>query len=412
MSPGADARGGASEWTVGWRIVLACAVANGTGVSLLFYVFSMFLLPMSAELGISRTEAGIIQALVVTAAFGAPLIGRLTDTLGFRPVYVATTMVLGLTGIAQGTLIDSALWLGASVAVAAFVGAGNSSITLTRPVNAHFRLHRGLALGLVGVGVSVTAILVPPLLHVIIQDHGWRRGFITLAGFALLVGLPLTLLLMPRAAATARIERHLALGGIDRSFLKSPDFWLLAGANFLINIAISGAISQMAPMIQERGLGAATAALAVSAFAAGQFIGKLGGGWLLDRFEPRLVSALLILVPATGYILLLTGGGMAWLAVLAAGLIGIMQGADIDIFAYLTARRFGFENYGTIFGSLHALGWIGNVAGILIFSISFDQLGSYAPAQGLALVVLTLGSLLFGPLRLAPEPTRSASGPR
>ena len=25
------------EWTGGWRIVLACAVANGTGISLLFY---------------------------------------------------------------------------------------------------------------------------------------------------------------------------------------------------------------------------------------------------------------------------------------------------------------------------------------------------------------------------------------
>jgi len=36
-----------SEWHLGWRIVLACAVANGTGVSLLFYCFSLFLIPMS-----------------------------------------------------------------------------------------------------------------------------------------------------------------------------------------------------------------------------------------------------------------------------------------------------------------------------------------------------------------------------
>ncbi|WP_088310974.1 MFS transporter [Novosphingobium sp. B 225] len=393
-----------SEWTVGWRIALAAAIANGTGVSLMFYVFSMFLIPMSAELGMTRSETGIIQSLVVTAALGAPLIGRLTDTLGFRTVYVTTALILGLTAIAQGTVINNATLLGISVAAAAFFGSGNSSITLTRPITAHFSKHRGLALGLVGIGVSITAIIFPPLLHFIIEDYGWRAGFLTLAGFGLGIGLPLTLLIMPRTAATARIDRHVALAGVDLSFLKTRDFWLLAGANMLIGIATSGAISQMSPMIQERGLSAAVAALAVSAFAAGQFIGKLVGGWFLDRFEPRRVAALLIMVPATGYVVLLAGGSMAWLAVFAAGLIGLLQGADIDIFAYLTSRRFGFQNYGTIFGSLHALGWIGNVGGILVFSASFDRLGSYAPAQALALVTLLLGSLLFWPLRLAPDP--------
>jgi predicted MFS family arabinose efflux permease len=197
--------------------------------------------------------------------------------------------------------------------------------------------------------------------------------------------------------------------GVDWSFLKNRDFWLLAGANMLIGVATSGAISQMSPMIQERGLSAGIAALAVSAFAAGQFAGKLSGGWLLDRFEPRLVAALMIVVPASGFLLLLLGGQMAWVAVLAAGLIGLLQGADIDIFAYLTARRFGLDNYGTIFGSLHTVGWIGNVGGIMLFSNSFDRLGSYGPAQVLALIILALGSALFWPLRLPAEmPKREA----
>lgn len=173
-----------SEWTVGWRIVLACAIANGTGISLTFYVFSMFLLPMSAEFGMTRSQAGIVQMLTVFAAIGAPVIGRLTDTMGFRTVFLVCAAILGLTGIVQGTLVDSVYWLAASVAVAAFFGAGNSSITLTRPINAHFRRFRGRALGLVGVGVSVTAVLVPPLLHEVIVNYGWRTGFLALAGLA------------------------------------------------------------------------------------------------------------------------------------------------------------------------------------------------------------------------------------
>lgn len=398
-----------SEWAVGWRIVLASAIANGTGVSLLFYTFSMFLVPMSQELGISRAEAGIMQSLVVTAALGAPLVGRLTDTLGFRPVYVFCTLVIGLAGIAQGTLIDSALWMGASVALAAFFGSGNSGITVTRPVNAHFRRHRGFALGLVGVGVSITAIVVPPLLHVLMVDHGWRAGFLGLAGLGLLVGLPLTVLLMPHKAATERRERHAHLTGeSDRAFLRTRDFWLLTGAGMLMNVAIAGAISQMAPMIQAEGVSAANAAIAISAFAMGQFVGKLGGGWLLDRYEPRKVAILMIMVPASGYLVLLLGSGVTMLAILAAGLIGLMQGADIDIYAYMTARRFGYDNYGTIFGTLHAFGWIGTVIGIMLFASSYDRLGSYAPAQIMGLITLALGAALFVPFRLDPPEERSA----
>lgn len=393
------------EWRTGWRIVLASAVANGTGISLTFYVFSMFLIPVSEEFQLTRSETGLIQALGVTAAFGAPLIGRFTDTLGFRTVFVFCALVLGLIGIAQATLIESVWWFAASVAFAAFVSTGNSSITLTRPVTAHFRRYRGRALGLVGAGVSVTAMALSPLLHEVIQDHGWRAGFLALALLGLGIGLPLALLLMPREAALARISREEAAQGADWSFLKLRQFWLLALANILIGVATSGAISQMAPMIEEEGLSAAIGAAAISAFALGQLAGKLAGGWLLDRFEPRRAAALLIVVPACGFAFMLLGHGVVWLALIAAGLIGFLQGADIDIFAFFTARMFGHQHYGTIFGVISATGWIGAIGGILLFSGSYDRLGSYAPVQGLAMGILALGAALILLLRRqAAEP--------
>lgn len=390
-----------NEWRQGWRIVLACAIANGTGISLVFYVFSMFLIPMSAEMGMTRTETSVIQALVVTAALGAPIIGRLTDLWGFRSVYLVCALVLGLTGIVQGTLVSDPWMLGVTVAVSALFGSGVSGITLTRPINAHFDRFRGRALGLVGIGVSITAFLVPPLLHEIIVAYGWRAGFISLAGIGIGIGIPAVMLLMPREAATARVKRVPGQGfKADWSFLGNRDFWLLAASNALINVATAGAVSQMSPMIQDEGLSAGTAALAVSVYAAGQFVGKLGGGWLLDHFEPRRVSSLMILVPASGFAVLLAGDGMVLPVLAAVGMIGLLHGADIDIFAFFSARRFGIERYGAAFGAVSAIGWGGTVCGILIFGSSFDRFGSYAPAQVLALILLALGAMLFLPLRL------------
>lgn len=390
-----------SEWRIGWRIVLACAIANGTGIALVFYVFSMFLLPMAAEMNLSRSETSMIQALVVTAALGAPVIGRLTDLWGFRTVYLLCALVLGLTGIVQGTLVNDPWMLGLTVAISALFGAGASGITLTRPINAHFVRYRGRALGLVGIGVSITAVLVPPLLHEVIVNYGWRAGFISLATIGLCIGLPAVMLLMPREAAVARVERVPGQSRkADWSFLGARDFWLLAASNVLINVATSGAVSQMSPMVQDEGLSAGTAALAVSIYAMGQFAGKLGGGWLLDHFEPRRISSLMIIVPTTGFAILFAADGMLIPALVAVGMIGLLHGADIDIFAYFAARRFGIERYGAVFGVLIGIGWIGTVGGILAFGASFDSFGSYAPVQGLSLILLAIGALLFLPVRL------------
>lgn len=397
-----------NEWRVGWRIVLACAIANGTGVSLVFYVFSMFLLPMAAEMKMSRSETSLIQALVVTAALGAPVIGRLTDLWGFRTVYLLCAVILGLIGIVQGTLVSDPWLLGVTVAVTALFGSGVSGITLTRPINAHFVKYRGRALGLVGIGVSVTAVLVPPVLHEVIVTYGWRAGFISLALIGLGIGLPAVMLLMPREAALARVEKVPGQNRTaDWSFLSHRDFWLLAASNAIINVATAGAVSQMSPMIQAEGLSAGIAALAVSIYAVGQFAGKLGGGWLLDHFEPRRISSLMILVPTTGFAILLAGEGMLVPVLVAVGMIGLLHGADIDIFAYFSARRFGIERYGAVFGALHGLGWIGTVGGILVFGSSFDAFGSYDPAQGLSLVLLAIGALLFLPVRLPPPEPRA-----
>lgn len=388
------------EWLLGRRIVLACAIANGTGIALLFYTFSMFLIPMSTDVGISRSDAGLIQSLIVTAVLGAPVIGRLTDLFGFRVIFTVCTLILVGVALAQAFWISGFWSLAATVLVAGFIGGGSSSVALTQPINAHFRKYRGRALGLVGIGVSLTTIVVPPFLQLVIAEN-WRWGFLMLAGLSGLVGLPAVLLLMPREVGR-RPVRHRGAGlPHDWSFLRIRDFWLLAVANMIAGITTGGAISQLAPMIAEHGLSAATAALGVSFFAAGQFVGKLGGGYLLDRFEPRRMAILMTLIPSMGFVVFSQADpGMAALVLAACAMIGALSGADVDIYAYFVARRFGLARYGSVFGALHGLGWVGTVIGITLFSGAFTRFGSYAPAQYLAIALLGVAATLLAPVRL------------
>lgn len=390
-----------SEWTQGWRIVSSMAIANATGISLMFYTFSMFLIPIADELKLSRGEIGLVQALIITAAVGAPILGRMADRLGFRPVFIGATLSLTAIQVVLAQLVDNLAGLAWAIALSGLIGGGATAVLLTRPISAHFRLHRGKALGLVAAGASLSTMFVPPILDTIIAVHGWRTGFLALALIASVIGLPLALVLLPRSAAVARSGPLASgIGAPGPSFLKERDFWLLVGANMLAALSISGTISQLSPMVQDEQLSAQTAAFALSLFAAGQFAGKLFGGWALDRFEPRAVAVIMTVLPATGFLIFLGETGIAWPILLACVLIGVLQGAEVDIFAFFIARRFDIDQYGTIFGALHGFGWIGTALGITAFGFTFDRFGNYAPIQLGAVILLALSTVLFLPIRL------------
>ena len=401
MSGPASTTAEPGEWTAGWRIVAAAALANATGISLLFYTFNLFVLPLAADLHLTRSQGGAIQTMIVAAALGAPVIGRLADRLGFHLLFLACTLAMVGTELVLWRWGNSFAALALGTALIGFIGGGSASVLLTRPVNAHFTRYRGLALGLVGTGISLTTIFVPPWLESVISHQGWRAGYLVLAGISLVLGLPAVLALMPRTASTRGAQPTAA--PTDRDYLRDRDFWLLVGANVCASIATAAAISQLSPMLQERGLTAAAAALGISSFAGGQLIGKLGGGWLLDRFEPRRIAVLLNVVPTLGFVLLLTQHGSFVPLMIAVGVIGVLQGADIGIFAYFIAHRFDVARYGAIFGALHGIGWIGTALGVFGAAQSYDLFKGYWAAQLAAIGLLLLAALLISLTRLAPR---------
>ena len=169
-----------------------------------------------------------------------------------------------------------------------------------------------------------------------------------------------------------------------------------------MGLATAGFVGQLSPIIQEEGFDAATGALAVSVFAIGQFIGRLGGGFLLDHFRAQTVALVFTIIPGSGFLLLLLTDQVYWAAILAAAMIGLQQGVELDLFAYFVARRFPIAQYGTIYGALHGFSWIGNGVGIIGVGLLHDSLGSYSLAQGIGMAALTLGAVLVWMVHL-PE---------
>jgi MFS family permease len=174
----------------------------------------------------------------------------------------------------------------------------------------------------------------------------------------------------------------------SREAWHSGAFWLMVGAFFLQSVGFHGYYLHLVPLLTDHGVSAQSAALVLSLGAVGATLGRVGGGYLLDRFFAPYVAVCFFCGSALG-IFLLWSGAVGGLAFVAAFLGGLGVGAELDIIAYMVSRYFGLRAFGEIYGYVFAAFTLGGVIGPPLMGVGFDSTGSYSPVLG-GFVVTTL----------------------
>jgi hypothetical protein len=89
-------------------------------------------------------------------------------------------------------------------------------------------------------------------------------------------------------------------------------------------------------------------------------------------------------------------------ALIAAPLVGLGLGAEVDLVAYLSSRYFGLRSYGAIFGTIWAVFGVSGGLGAYLMGFGFAKTGSYVvPLSGFfcAAVLAAILILMLGPYR-------------
>lgn len=379
------------------------------------FTFGVFVRAVTEDLHIGRgTFASAMLATNWIGAASGPVIGWLLDRYGARRVLLVGVVLFAAATAMQSYITSSLLVLYLLFALKNLMSAAQSPVPYAFAVSKWFDRRRGLALGIALAGVGLGTSVVPLVAAYLTAHYGWRTAYVGLGVLVLLLGgLPALLLIrepneqertavLPVAAGT--------LPGYDFiTVLKGGRFWVLAFAFLLGVVALNGIITQIVPILMDRGmpLQTATRDLAVSGIAA--LLGRIASGWCVDRYHGPYVASVFFSLPMIGVLIFASGAGEPW-PLLGALLCGVALGAEIDLMGFFVSRYFGLKAYGKIYGTMFGIFAGATGVGPFISGYSYDRWHSYLPAYALYVVVLAVACVIFLPLGEYPFPAHSRRG--
>ena len=388
----------------GWWMVAVSIVGLAFSLpTLLVYPFGVFAKPLAAAFQTSRGSIALAASLLdLVATFTLPGAGRLVDRYGARRVIVPSLLALVacLVGL---SFLQPPLWrLYALYGAAGLLASATAPVTYGRVMANWFDRRRGLALGLSSAGVGIGAFIAPTLAQFLIGRFGWRAAYLGLAATPLLIALPAVAIFLrgtpeevglrqdgAAAPSTPALRKGPAAGMTVREALLTLRFWRLCFIFFGVGACVQGGVAHLAPLLTDRGVSGQSAALAASLFGVASIAGRVGNGYLLDRFFAPHVAAALFAGGAAG-VALLWSGVAGYAPFLAALLLGLAMGGEADVMPYLISRYFGMRSMAELYGCAFGAFTFGVATGRALFGAGFDATGTYQTPLACAFVVLVL----------------------
>ena len=400
----------------GWWGALTAALGLFLNTAtIIVFSFGFFARAMGQEFHAGRGKISLAFTIHnLTSALCIPLAGRLVDHYGPRRVLLPFTALLGSI-LASSWLLSAAIWhLYVFYFALGVVSGGAGAMPYTQVVSHWFDRHRGLAISVMMLGMGLGAIVIPSVSQRLVATFGWRLAYTVFGLSIVLIPLPVVAAflkerpenmgLLPDGTGEAHVSTPVAANDIGLTLheaVHTPEFWTMACVLFLVTASVHACFIHLPAILTDRGSSGQLAALASSLFGVGLFIGRVGCGYLLDQFFAPRVAALLFGAVAIG-IAFLGLGHAIWSACIAAVLVGLGIGAEVDIIAYLTSRYFGLRSYGAIFGWIWAVFGVSGGLGAYLMGFGFDKTGTYVvPLIGFfcAAALATLLIVRLGPYR-------------
>lgn len=359
--------------------------------------------PVCDELGFSRAEFSFYRTIItLVATFLMPVYGRLIRKIGVKKVMLFCAVGMPIVTFAYS--FSTQIWHFYLIAfINGFFLNGLSFMSVGILISNWFDDKQGIATGLAYAGSGIGAAIMAPIVGQIVVSMGWQSVYRVIGVIVLAITLPTVLFLIKEKPEQMGLKTYKdkskksddieitkdtkpAFEGITlKQSLKTPTFWMLLIAIFLLAIMAAAPNVHSVPYLTDIGYSTAFAASIVSAIMIMLTVAKIILGVFFDKFGSLagsiFLSACCVIYPILA--LAASNPSIPWIYAVFYGMAS--SGASIPI-AILVSKYFGSLEYATIFSVFSMVSTLGQSFGAPVMGAIYDNTGSYYGAWIMPLV--------------------------
>jgi|TARA_B100000315_G_scaffold260434_1_gene321827 MFS family permease len=385
----------------GWRIVAAIFVILTFCSGLGFYNHTVMLQALSAERQFPITVTSTAVSLFfITAGVSGLLVARFIEWFDIRITLVCGGIVAGLSLAAIGR-VGSVFELYAVYIVFGIGFSASGLLPGTTLVTRWFEKRRAVALAIASTGLSVGGVLITPLSAELIGSVGISKATPWLGAAYILGTVPVCILLVRAFPEDLGIgmdgEDEPSMQGYQQGLsfrvaMTNRFFWGMALSYIFVMLAQVGGIAHQFGLLSEQ-LSARQAGMALAVLPIFSVIGRLSGGWIVDRISIRGFTSVMMLAQCLA-LLMLGLGNSPWMLLAGLACFGVTVGNLLMLQPLLIAEAFGLLHYPRIYSVSNLLTTVGVATGPAamgwIYAVESTYRWPYAAASAVGLLSLLI----------------------
>jgi len=413
-------RGRLSDLYYGWRMIAVGSTLRILGGGLYFYGFSVFFLPLSQDLNLSRASTSLVFSLArAQGAFEGPIAGYFMDRYGPRPLMIMALMMTGvghmlLSGVSSYAML-LIVYMGV-VSLSFHAGFMDAPMLIA---NTWFIRKRTMAMALVSGSIGIGGFIFTPILSAVVHAYGWRQAAFGCGIAFIVIGMPLALLvrrspesigLLPdgepiAGAVTARSGGAQPNDEVNFTLaeaLRTSSFWFITSATAIRVIILSAINVHYVALMVWKGVSEQRAAFFLAAQAFMSVPAHLLFGWIGDRLhKPKLMASCMLLAMISMFVLARVH--TEWGILIFIALLSVVE-STFPVNWSTVGEYFGRKNFAKIRGSMGFVSTWGSVIGPVVAGVIYDRTQSYEIVIWSSAALLLLASVLYASVKKPLQP--------
>lgn len=342
------------------------------------YAFSLFVDPISTQIGVSREKIQIAFSLgIFFLGMGAAFFGPLVEkNIKISTILGTIMFLLGLIVTQQAILLKSILLLYIGYGVTVGTATGIIYISPVKTMMLWFRKNPGIASAVSIISFGFGTSLCGLLFNWLYPIYGIQLIFYALAFiYSIMMFIGSIFLKKPKYETTNALKKKEHFS--KWTFIKTDSWgrraWLFMFLNISAGLALIGCA---ASILKEIGCSNQMTILIVSLMGISNTAGRFGFAWIGDLLKDKRIN-LWMAIPIISIICILPATISIKLITISLLLIPFLYGAGFSTCPSILANKYGMTNISTIHGLILSAWGCAGLIGNQISTQLFKYTGSY-----------------------------------